>query len=85
MARIICTEQEYTKMEKAMIANPNLFNGVRVIFEIVERISTIPKDYLYDTETKDVYVYRHKYTGDEIHIAKNPKTYILQEGEGEDK
>lgn len=36
----------------------------------------IPKDYYYDTETTDFYVYRHKYTGDEIHIAKNPKTYI---------
>ena len=85
MARIICTESEYAKIEDVMIANPNLFNGVRVIFEIVERISTIPENYLYDTETKDVYVYRHKYTGDEIHIAKNPKTYILQEDEAEDK
>ncbi len=35
----------------------------------------IPKDYCYDTETPDFYVYRHKYTGKEIHIAKNPKTY----------
>ena len=36
----------------------------------------IPKDYYYDTETPDFYVYRHKYTGKEIHIVKNPKTYI---------
>lgn len=35
----------------------------------------IPKDYCYDTETPDFYVYRHKYTGKEIHIAKNPKKY----------
>lgn len=35
----------------------------------------IPKDYCYDAETPDFYVYRHKYTGKEIHIAKNPKTY----------
>ena len=35
----------------------------------------IPKNYCYDTETPDFYVYRHKYTGKEIHIAKNPKTY----------
>lgn len=35
----------------------------------------IPKDYYYDTETQDFYVYRHIYTGDEIHITKNPKTY----------
>lgn len=36
----------------------------------------IPKEYCYDTETPDFYVYRHKYTGKEIHIVKNPKTYI---------
>ena len=33
-------------------------------------INEIPKDYKYDTETKDFLVYRHKYTGDEIHIEK---------------
>lgn len=40
-------------------------------------ISDIPKDYLYDTETTDFYVYRNKYTGKEIHIVKNPPSYIL--------
>ena len=40
-------------------------------------ISSIPKDYLYDTETAEFYVYRNKYTGKEIHIAKNPPTYVL--------
>lgn len=40
-------------------------------------ISDIPKDYLYDTETAEFYVYRNKYTGKEIHIVKNPPAYIL--------
>lgn len=40
-------------------------------------ISDIPKDYLYDTETEEFYVYRNKYTGKEIHIVKNPPAYIL--------
>lgn len=36
----------------------------------------IPKDYTYDTETPEFYVYRHKYTGDEIHRSKNPPLYV---------
>ena len=32
--------------------------------------------YIYDAETPDVYVYRHKYTGKEIHIAKVPPLYV---------
>lgn len=40
-------------------------------------IPDIPKDYLYDTETTEFYVYRNKYTGKEIHIVKNPPSYIL--------
>ena len=36
----------------------------------------IPKGYIYDTETPDFYVYRHKYTGDEIHRSKNPPLYV---------
>ena len=43
---------------------------------IIDDMNEIPKDYKYDTETSDVWVYRHKYTGHEIHIAKQPPLYI---------
>ena len=36
----------------------------------------IPQNYCYDTETPDFYVYRNKYTGQEIHKSKNPPIYI---------
>ena len=42
-------------------------------------INEIPKDYKYDTETKDFLVYRHKYTGDEIHIEKSIPLYRLEQ------
>ena len=38
--------------------------------------SDIPDGYLYDAETPDFYVYRHEYTGKEIHIAKTPPLYV---------
>ena len=43
----------------------------------VETLQEIPKDFVYDTETEEFYVYRNKYTGKEIHIVKNPPAYIL--------
>ena len=42
-------------------------------------IKEIPKDYCYDTETKDFLVYRNKYTGHEIHIAHPTPQYRLEE------
>lgn len=55
---------------------------------ILEERSTqlyeIPKDYVYDTETKDFLAYRHKYTGEEIHIKKPTPTYTLQQESSED-
>ena len=36
----------------------------------------IPQGYVYDTETPNFYVYRHKYTGHEIHKTKNPPLYV---------
>lgn len=39
---------------------------------ITDDLNEIPEDYKYDTERSDIFVYRHKYTGDEIHIAKEP-------------
>ena len=49
----------------------------------VEIISDIPDDYFYDTETEDFLVYRHRYTGEEIHILKPVKTYRLKDEEAE--
>lgn len=48
-----------------------------------EKINEIPKDFIYDTETSEFYCYRNKYTGEEIHIVKPPKTYILARPQGE--
>lgn len=43
---------------------------------VVERVTKIPDDYKYDCETSEFYVYRNIYTGDEIHIAKEPFLYL---------
>ena len=47
-------------------------------FEQPEYLSKIPEDYTYDTETEDFLVYRHKYTGKEIHIEKPVPTYSFE-------
>ena len=39
---------------------------------LIDNMNEIPEDYKYDTETNDFWVYRHKYTGHEIHIARDP-------------
>lgn len=44
-----------------------------------ETIKEIPKDYKYDTETEDFLVYRHKYTGHEIHIEKPVPRYRIEQ------
>ena len=49
-----------------------------------EAIEEIPKDYKYDTETEDFLVYRHKYTGHEIHIEKPVPRYKLEQQPCED-
>ena len=49
----------------------------------VEKINKIPKDFVYDTETPEFYCYRNKYTGKEIHILKEPKTYTLERPQGD--
>jgi len=79
MAKIICTEDEYNKLSTMLMNNPEYLANMSVLYEIVEELPTIPKDYLYDTETNEFYVYRHKYTGDEIHIVKEPSTYFIKE------
>lgn len=44
-----------------------------------ETIKEIPQDYKYDTETEDFLVYRHIYTGHEIHIEKPVPRYRLEQ------
>lgn len=46
---------------------------------VVERVPKIPDDYKYDCETTEFYVCRHEYTGEEIHIAKEPLLYLPTE------
>ena len=52
--------------------------GIRVL-DATSEIKEIPKDYKYDTETAEFEVYRHIYTGDEIHILKEPQLYRYDE------
>lgn len=79
MAKIICTEKEYEKLSTVLSDNPQFLSDISIIYDIVEESPTIPKDYVYDTETNEFYVYRHKYTGDEIHIVKEPSIYLIKE------
>lgn len=77
MAKIICTEAEYDRLSTVLSDNPQFLKDVSIIYDIVQESPTIPKDYVYDTETEEFTVYRHKYTGDEIHVIKDPATYIV--------
>lgn len=77
MAKIICTEAEYDRLSTVLSDNPQFLKDVSIIYDIVQESPTIPKDYVYDTETEELTVYRHKYTGDEIHVIKDPATYIV--------
>lgn len=43
--------------------------------DFVSDIHEIPENFYYDTETNEFYVYRHRYTGKEIHILKEPETF----------
>lgn len=79
MAKITCTEREYDRLMKVLNDNADKLIGIQFGFEVVEELDEIPKDYRYDTETREFLCYRHKYTGQEIHILKDPKTYILSE------
>lgn len=71
------------------IYNSKCRNAHKMAIEALEQESTqickIPKDYIYDTETKDFFVYRHKYTGKEIHIEKPIPIYKLELLEQESK
>lgn len=78
MAKIICTQAEYDKLITVLEDNPQFLADVRVIYDIVKEVPTVPKDYTYDTETDEFLVYRHRYTGKEIHIVKDPDVYLLK-------
>lgn len=79
MAKIICTKDEYNKLSTVLTDNPEFLADISILYDIVEESPTIPEDYLYDTETDEFYVYRHRYTGDEIHIVKEPSIYLIKE------
>jgi len=79
MAKIICSEKEYDKLFTVLSDNPQFLSNINIIWDIVKESPIIPKDYIYDTETEEFYVYRHKYTGHEIHIIKEPPIYIVKE------
>lgn len=78
MAKIICTQAEYDKLRAVRENNPQFLADVHIIYDIVNEVPTVPKDYVYDTETDEFLVYRHKYTGKEIHIVKDPDVYLLK-------
>ena len=78
MAKIICAQAEYDKLTTVLEDNPQFLADVRIIYDIVKEAPTIPKDYIYDTETNEFVVYRHKYTGKEIHVVKDPDVYLLK-------
>lgn len=50
-----------------------------------ETISNIPDDYVYDCETEEYCIYKHKYTGKEIRVIKNPPLYKLEEDSQDNK
>ena len=52
-------------------------NKIKNIPAIMDKKTVVPKDYLYDTETAEFYVYRHKYTGHEIHVEKPTPIYKI--------
>lgn len=78
MAKIICTQTEYDKLITVLGDNSQFLADVRVIYDIVKEAPTVPKDYVYDTDTDEFLVYRNKYTGREIHIVKDPDVYLLK-------
>lgn len=74
MAKITCTQSEYELISQALAT---IHNTVPIVYDFVEVSTNYPKDYRYDTETEEFYVYRHKYNGNEIHIPKDPTTYLI--------
>lgn len=63
--------------------NPAYLEALEIAIKALEQepivINEIPKDYKYDTETEDFLVYRHKYTGNEIHIERPVPRYKLEQ------
>lgn len=78
MAKIICTQAEYDKLRVVLEDNHKFLADVHIIYDVVKEVPIVPADYSYDTETDEFLVYRHKYTGREIHIVKDPDVYLLK-------
>lgn len=74
----------FTKYPQGYVKASDSYTGLRQISdEEAGTLPEIPKDFIYDTETRDFYCYRNKYTGEEIHIIKPPKTYVLDNSQGD--
>ena len=78
MKRVIEIPEESIELLKnksdLTIAESILTNSVPLT-DFVSDIHEIPENFYYDTETNEFYVYRHRYTGKEIHILKEPETF----------
>jgi hypothetical protein len=64
--------------DRSTMVNTALDMAINALSKEPEYLSKIPYDYKYDTETEDCFVYRHKYTGKEIHIEKPIPTYSFE-------
>ena len=72
---IECEEQTYAECKRISGLSETAYviaNGTPIT-----ELKEIPKDFCYDTETDKFLIYRNKYTGEEIHIIKEPKVYSL--------
>lgn len=81
MAMIVCTPNEYEKLAAVLNRSSNqpVLQGLSIIYELVQNSPAVPEDYLLDTETENFWVYRHKYTGKEIHLVKNPSVFMVED------
>lgn len=79
MENRITTEEASEKLKDLLgVHRPEIEESIKLgirVLDATPEIKEIPKDYKYDTETAEFEVYRHIYTGDEIHILKEPQLY----------
>lgn len=83
MENRITTEEASEKLKDLLgVYRPEIEESIKLgirVLDATPEIKEIPKDYKYDTETNEFEVYRHIYTGHEIHILKEPQLYRYDE------
>lgn len=83
MENRITTEEASEKLKDLLgVYRPEMEESIKLgirVLDATPEIKEIPKDYKYDTETNEFEVYRHIYTGHEIHILKEPQLYRYDE------